>query len=91
MAKITDYQRVLWLCLSYLTLCKFYIVRDPKNGDFVIKKAGRIRLFFYYALWLNAVTKITYLVLAYRNYLPVEVHFLDQMGGNLIENLTEKF
>ncbi|CAL8091343.1 unnamed protein product [Orchesella dallaii] len=80
MSKITEYQRRMWSCLSYMALCRFYIIRDPGTGNFVIKKAGKVRLFLYYALWINTLTKIVYLILAYRMLVPVEVHFLDQMG-----------
>lgn len=79
MSKITDYQRHMWTVLTYFTLCKYYIDLDS-TGNFVIKKAGKFRQCLYYGIWVNGITKITYLILAYRGYLPVEVHFLDQMG-----------
>ncbi|CAL8091346.1 unnamed protein product [Orchesella dallaii] len=78
MATITDYQRLMWQFFSYVTVCRFYVVRE--NGNFVIKKAGRIRQFIYHGIWINTLTKVTYLILAYRKLVPVEVHFLDQMG-----------
>lgn len=79
MGTITDFQRRMWIVLSYLTLCKYYIVRD-NAGNFIIKNTGTIRRLFYYTLWINGVIKISYLTMAYRHYLPVEVTFLDQMG-----------
>lgn len=82
MGTITDFQRRMWIVLSYLTLCKYYIVRD-NAGNFIIKNTGTIRRLFYYTLWINGVIKISYLTMAYRHYLPVEVTFLDQIHGHV--------
>lgn len=79
MAKITEYQRKMWVVFSYLTICRYYIIRD-QEGNFIIKKADKLRQCIYYVVWVNSIIKVTYLFLAYHHYLPVEVHFLDQMG-----------
>jgi hypothetical protein len=75
----TAYQRWMWTTLSYLTLCRFYIVLTP-DGKYLIKKTGKWRRLLYYTIWVNSILKITYLILTYQGWLGLEVGFLDQMS-----------
>lgn len=78
MARFAEYQRKMWSWLSFLAVCRFYIVRD-KHGNYVIKKKGRFTILIYYFIWLNSFVKLVYLLLTYHGWL-VKVGFLDQMS-----------
>jgi len=78
--QFTNYQRWLWTCLSYLTVCRFVLVKDNEQAGYRIQKSGKFRTFFYYAIWVNSIIKITFLILTYHGWLGVQVGFLDQMS-----------
>jgi len=77
--EFSKYQRWMWTCLSYLTVCRFYITQDSE-GRYLIHKTGKFRRFLYYGIWINSIIKISYLILTYHGWTGIEVGFLDQMS-----------
>lgn len=79
MVKYIKYQISLFRWLTYIQVCRHYIVEDERTHQLSIRKTGRFWILIYYLLWINTTVKVIYLFMTYQGWL-LEVEFLDKMS-----------